>query len=92
MSDVEQVDDLQVLAGLRHDAFVRGYDQEHHIDPVRAREHVTDEARVPWNVHDADLAPSREPHVGKTEIDRHAAPFFLSQPVRVDPRQRGHER
>ncbi len=89
--DVEQVDDLQVLSGLRHDAFVCGHDQQHHVDPVRARKHVADESRMARNVDDADLAPAREAHVGEAEIDRHAALFFLGQPVRVDAGQGGHQ-
>jgi hypothetical protein len=52
---------------------------------VGARKHVSNESRVAWNVHDSDLAPTREAHVCKPEINRHAAAFFLGQAVRVDP-------
>src|SRR5438477_2593577 len=91
-ANAEEIDDVQVLAGLGHDTLVRGDDQHHRIDPVRAGQHVANEARVARNVHDADLASARQAHVGEAEVDRHPAPLLLGEPVRVDAGQRGDER
>src|SRR5438477_208910 len=62
------------------------------LEPVRAGQHVANEARVARNVHDADLASARQAHVGEAEVDRHPAPLLLGEPVRVDAGQRGDER
>ena len=56
--DAEQVDDVEVLLGLRHDAVVGGDGEEHEIDAVRAGEHVPDEALVAGDVDDAARVPS----------------------------------
>jgi len=89
MAYAEEIDDVQVLARLGHDALVRGHDQHHRVDPVRAGQHVSNEARVSRNIDDADLAPTRQPHVCEAEVDRHPPPLLLGEPVRVDPGQRG---
>ena len=81
-----------MLAGLGHDTLVRGDDQHHRIDPVRAGQHVANEARVARNVDDADLPSARQAHVREAEVDRHSAPLLLGEPVRVDAAQRGDER
>ena len=87
----EHADDLEVLAGLRHHGLVGRDDEEHRVDPARAREHVADEPFVARNVDE------RHPYaiplgVREAEIDRDPAPLLLGQPVGVDPGQRLHER
>jgi hypothetical protein len=44
--DIEQVYDMEMLDGLRHDAVIRRHDQHHVIDAAYAREHVADETLV----------------------------------------------
>ena len=44
---VEQPADVEMLARLRHDRFVRGDDQQHRVDAGGAGEHVAHEALVP---------------------------------------------
>ena len=88
----EQVQDVEVLLGLRHHAVVGGDDEQHEIDAVRAGEHVADEALVPRHVDDAGGAPVAEIEVRESEIDRDAALALLLQPVGVDAGERLDQR
>ena len=54
MLDLQQVQDMQVLLGLRHDAFVGSDDQHRRVDTTDARQHILDEALVAGNIDDAD--------------------------------------
>src|SRR5205814_6142033 len=76
---LEQVDDLEVLAGLGPHALVGGHDQDHGVDAVHAGEHVADEPRVTGNIHDPDLATAGQPQVAEAEVDGHAAALFLGE-------------
>jgi hypothetical protein len=58
---------------------------------MSASQHVANESRVPWHVDDPDLCSAWESHVRESKIDCHAASLFLSQAVRVDPGERGHQ-
>ena len=49
----QQLDDREVLLGLRHDSFVGGDHEQGHVDPGCAGEHVPDEPLVARHVHDA---------------------------------------
>src|SRR5262249_8808830 len=86
-ADLEQIDDLQMLDGLRHHALVRGHDQEHSVEAVDAGQHVANEAGVAGNVDYADQATTRQGQVGEAEVDRHTAPLLLFETVGVDPRE-----
>jgi len=90
--DVEEVDDLEVLSRLGHDAFVSRDDQHHGIQPVSAGQHVAHESRVPRHVDDPHLHSAWQAQVCEPEIDGHAAPLFLSQAVWIDPGQDGDQR
>ena len=57
-SHPEKLTDVEVLAGLRHDALVRGDDQDGQVDPARAGDHGLDEALVPRDVDHARRRPS----------------------------------
>ena len=46
VADAEQLHDRGVLARLRHDAVVRGHDEQEEVDPGRAGDHRPDEALV----------------------------------------------
>ncbi len=52
--DSEQPADIEVLAGLRLDAFVGGDDQQHQINSADPGQHVADEALVAGNVDETD--------------------------------------
>ncbi len=42
---------------------------------------------MPWHVHNADRLPGRQRQPGEAEVDRHLAPLFLGQTIRVDAGQ-----
>src|SRR5579875_235216 len=90
---IEQVEDGEVLARLRHHAFVGSDDEQGEIDAAHTGEHILDEALVAGHIDDADLAfDARQTQPGEAEVDRHAALAFLAQPVGVDTGQRLYER
>jgi hypothetical protein len=81
--DAEQLEDFQVLAGLRHDRVV-GRDDEHgEVDAGGPGEHVLDEPLVPGHVHDAEPRAA-EVEGGEPDVDGDAAGLLLRQPVAVD--------
>ena len=83
--DAEQVEDREVLARLRHHAFVGGDDEQREVDAADAGEHVLDEALVAGHVDDADLLRrSGSVQPGEAEVDGHAAVFLFLQAVGVD--------
>ncbi|HYS50141.1 MAG TPA: hypothetical protein VEM36_15320, partial [Xanthobacteraceae bacterium] len=84
----EQVDDGQMLAALRHGAVVGGDDEQDEIDAGDAAQHVADEALVSGNVDEADALTRFDRQVGEAQVDRHAAPLLLGQPVGVDAGER----
>src|SRR5262249_28147118 len=86
-ADVEEVDDLEVLDGLRHHAFIGGHHEQYGVQAVDARQHVADEAGMARDVDDADQAPAGQGQVGEAEVDGHAPPLLLIQAVGIDPGQ-----
>src|SRR5262249_48640456 len=89
--DAEQMQDVEMLLGLRHHAVVGGDGEEDEIHAVRAREHVADEALVAGHVDDAGaLAVGVEP--GEAEVDRDAARLLLLEAHGVLAGERADER
>ena len=86
--DAEQMDDVQMLFGLRHDAVVGGDGEQHEIDAVGAGEHVLDEALVAGHVDDARRSAVGQIEMGEAEIDGDAALFFFLEPVGVGAGER----
>jgi hypothetical protein len=88
---MEQPADIEVLASLRHHAFVGGDDEKDEIDTACAGEHVFDESFVPGNVDksDPDIV---DLHLGESEIDRDATLFLFGKAISVDPGKSFHER
>src|SRR5690606_4864593 len=89
--DVEQIEDLQVLDGLRHDAVVGGDYEQGEVDAAYAGQHVAHESLMAGNVDEADQTRPRHVDVGETEVDRDAAAFLFRQPIGVDAGQRLHQ-
>ena len=81
--DAQQVYDVEVLLGLRHDAVVRGHGEQHQVDGVGPGQHVADEALVSGHVHDARLGAVRQLQVREPQVDGDAALLFLLEAVRV---------
>src|SRR5262245_65055013 len=79
----EQVDDIQVLFGLGHDAVIGGNGKKNQIDAVRAGEHVFDEPLVPRYIDDTRLRAVGKIKVGEPEINRNAALLFFLEPIRI---------
>ena len=75
--DAKQVQDVQVLARLRHHPLVGSDDEEGHVDAPRAGQHVADEALVPGHVHHGGFTPGGQAQPGKAQLDGHAAPLPL---------------
>ena len=92
MLDPKQGADFEVLARLRHDAFVRGDDQHHEVDARRARDHILDEFFMAGHVHDAEPSAAGQVAEREAELDGDAPAFFLFEAVAVDPGQLAHER
>ena len=92
VADAEQVDDRQMLDGLRHHPVIGGDHQQHEIDSGGARQHVVDEALVPRHIDEAEDAAVRHRQVGKAEIDRNAARLLLLEAIGIDAGKRPHQR
>ena len=88
----EQLEDREVLARLRHHAFVGGDDDKREIDARRAGDHRAHECFVTRNVDDADRADAVERERREAELDRDAAPLLFGQPIGVDAGERANER
>ena len=73
-----------MLAGLRHDAFVGGDDEDDGVDAADAGEHVPDEILMPRHVHDPDVGSAWEREPREAEIDGHSPLALLAEPVGID--------
>src|SRR5450759_2191392 len=80
-----------MLPRLRHDALISRDHQHHRVEPMRAGQHVADEAGVPRDIDNADLEAARKTQVRKSEVDGHAASLLFGQAVWVDPGEGGDE-
>ncbi len=91
--DAEQLNDRQVLAGLRHHPVIRRDYQQHQIDALRTSEHVVGEFFVAGHVDESGQPGARcEFGVEITEVDGHAAFALLRAAVAGLPRQRLQQR
>ena len=79
----QQMDNIQVLFRLGHDAVVRGYGEENEIDAMRAGEHVADKSFVSGNINDPGLCPARKVEISEAQIDGDPALFLLFEPVGI---------
>ena len=91
MADAQQGENVQVLAGLRHDAVVGGHDQDHAVDAAGPGHHGLDEVLVARHVDDAHLHAARSCR-GKAQVDGHAALFLFLEPVGLAAGERLHQR
>ncbi len=84
--DAEQIENLQMLPGLRHRPVIGGDHQQHRIDAGDASQHVADEAFMARHVDEGEVVTVATT-MGIAEIDGHAATFLLRQPVGIDAGQ-----
>ena len=75
-----------MFAGLRHGAVVGRDDEQDEIDPGDTAQHVADEFLVARHVDEANRFRPLQRQIGKTEIDRQVALFFLGETVSVASR------
>ena len=84
MLDLQQRTDVQMLARLRHNGFVRRNDQHHEIDAADAGEHVLDKFFVAGNIDEPDAGVRIQCEVRETDIDRNAPLFLFFKAVGID--------
>ena len=82
-SYAEQLDDGEVLDGLRHDAVVGGDDEQEEVDAGGAGHHGAHEALVAGHVDHAQPPAAGQLELGVAELDRDAALALLAQAVGV---------
>ena len=88
----EEIEDLQMLAGLRHRPVVGGDDQQDEIDADGAREHVVHETLMAGHVDEAQGLRTVDGSIGEADIDGDAARLLFGQTVGIDPRERPNQR
>ncbi len=87
--NVEELEDIEVLARLDADTLVGGDDEQGEVDVARARDHRLDEFLVAGNVDEDDLlVVAGRVHEDEPELDGQAALLFLGQGVGVDAGER----
>ena len=88
----EQVEDGDVLAGLRHHPVVGRDHHQREIDGPDPRQHVAHEALVSGDVDEAEHLAAVQRVVGEPEIDGQSPLLLLGETIGVDPGERPHER
>ena len=92
VADVEQIQNLDVLGGLRHPTLVRGDDEHRHVDGADPGEHVLDEPHMAGHVDEADHLTAGQGREREAEVDREAARLLLREAIRVRAGERENER
>ena len=90
--DAEQLEDPQVLLGLRLPAFGGRHHEQAGIDRADPGQHVLEEAHVAGHVDERDASAGRQRGVGEAEVDGEPAPLLLVEAVGVGAGQRQDER
>ncbi len=83
VTDAEQLEDPEVLLGLRLPSLGGGHDEEAGVHCADAGEHVGQEPDVPGHVDEADALARRQGRRSEPEVDRQAAPLLLVPAVGV---------
>src|SRR5215472_3662526 len=78
--DPEQAANVEMLARLRLDRLIGRNRQQHQVDSRSAGQHVSDEALVPWHIHEA-VAHAALFEKREAQVNRDPAPLFLLEPV-----------
>ncbi|MNY09527.1 hypothetical protein D3C86_1424430 [compost metagenome] len=87
--DAQQLDNRQVLAGLRHHPVIGGHHQQHQIDALRPGQHVVGEALMAGNVDETGQRRIRlQRGIQVAEVDGHATFTLFAAPVTRLPGQR----
>ncbi len=84
MADRQQIDNRQMLTGLRHHCFIGGNDEEHRINTTHTGEHVLDKTLVSGDIDQTHFPPTRQGQPGKSQIDGHLALLLFAQTVGIN--------
>jgi hypothetical protein len=87
LANPQQLADLQMLAGLRHDPLVGGNHQHDQIHPADAGDHGPDKAFMAGHIDDPELDVPRQFKMREAELDGDAPLLLLLQAIRVDTGQ-----
>ncbi len=87
MFNVQKLADFQVLPGLGHDPLICCNNEGNQVDTRGPGHHVFDKLFMTRHIHNTQQLPSRQFHVGETELNGDAPLLFLLQPVRIYPGQ-----
>ena len=90
-TNLQKVEDRQVLPRLGHHPFVGRDDEQRRVDPPHPGQHVLDEVAVPRHVDDAHRLAFGKGKPGEAQIDGHLPLLLLSEPIGVDPGQGFHQ-
>jgi len=91
-ANTEQVDNRQVLAGLRHESVIGGHHQQYEIGGRQSAKCILDEALVTGHIDESDVGRGIcKRQISKTNIDAETAPFFLGQSIGIDAGQCLHQ-
>lgn len=80
-SDAEEIENLYMLHGLRHDAVIGGHDDQREVDATHASEHVANVTFVAGHVDEPDRRAVLRWPIGETQVDGDAACAFFRQPI-----------
>ena len=80
---MQEVADGKVLAGLGHDAFVRGDHEHHDVHAADAGKHVLDQPFMAGNVHDAEAVAAGKVEGREAEVKGDAALLLFLEAVGV---------
>src|SRR4026207_1371551 len=72
-----------MLARLRHDTFVGGYDKQDDVDSVSAREHILDESLVSGNVDKSEMSIAAG-EISESDVDRNPAFLLFLESIRIN--------
>ena len=87
----QQIQDLQVLAGLGHGAIVGGHHQQDEVDPRRPGHHGVDQLFVAGDIDEAQDLARGQGLVGIAQVEGDAAGLLLRQAVGVDAGEGAHQ-
>ena len=91
VADAKQGEDIEVFAGLRHDAVVGGHDEDDAVHAAGAGDHRFDEVFMARHIDDADLGVA-DFAGGEAEFDRHPPLFLLLEPIGFAAGEAFHQR
>ena len=88
----QNVQDCQMLPGLRHNAFIGRHDEQGQINPPHPRQHILDKPLMPRHIHNTNFPSARQRHPRKAQINGHLPLLLLREPVGINIGKRLNQR